>query len=77
MKCFSTKLGELEVDPWYADNEIYLVEISFSVAGNEWSEFQKSQLFRDLKAYVRARNQQIQDRSKQHHGRKRIKEQIP
>ena len=42
---------ELEVIKFYADNEIYLVEISFSVSGGEWNEFQKSQLFRDLMAY--------------------------
>lgn len=42
----------LDVEPWYADNEICLQALTFSVPGSEWNEFQTSQLYRDIVEYV-------------------------
>lgn len=49
---FSADFGELEVHPWFADNETVVQEVRFSVPASLWSEFQESDLFRELKAYV-------------------------
>lgn len=49
---FASNPGKIEVLPWYADNEIYLQEVRFSVPASEWNEFLKSDLFRELEAYV-------------------------
>ena len=58
---FSTNPGKLEITPSYADNELYLQELKFSVPASEWSEFQKSQLYRSLVEYVNGVCPQIQD----------------
>lgn len=49
---FAPNPGKLEITPSYADNELYLQELKFSVPASEWSEFQKSQLFRSIVEYV-------------------------
>lgn len=46
------KADKLDVVPWYADNEICLRAITFSVPASEWNEFQNTQLFRDIVQYV-------------------------
>ena len=51
-KYFAENPGTLEVVPWYADNEICLQEVRFSVPADEWSEFQESDLFQELVEYV-------------------------
>ena len=49
---FAPDSGKLEIIPWYADNEICLQEVRFSISADEWSEFQKSVLFRELVEYL-------------------------
>ena len=49
---FAPNFGELEITPFSADNEIYCQEVRFSVPASEWNEFLKSDLFRELEAYV-------------------------
>ena len=49
---FAENPGKLEIVPWYADNEIYLQEVRFSVPASEWNEFQESDLFQKLVRYV-------------------------
>ena len=49
---FAENPGNLEIVPWYADNEIYLQEVRFSVPASEWNEFQESDLFQELVRYV-------------------------
>lgn len=49
---FAENPGKLEVVPWYANNEIFLQEIKFSVPASEWNEFRESDLFRELEKYV-------------------------
>lgn len=49
---FASNLGKLDILTWYANNEIYLQEVRFSVPASEWSEFLKSDLFRQLEEYV-------------------------
>lgn len=56
---FAPNPGELEITPWYADNEIFLQELKFSVPASEWSEFQSSQLFSEIKAFVSGIEKQI------------------
>lgn len=58
----STNPGELEISPLYADNEIVLQEVCFSVWYDEWSEFEKSQLFRDIVSYVENCRREIPER---------------
>ena len=50
--------GKPEIVPWYADNEIYLQEVKFSVPASEWNEFQESDLFQELVRYVDSRQTQ-------------------
>ncbi len=52
MLYYLPKLGSLEVTPVYVDNEIFCREIRFSVPASEWCEFEKSQLYLDLKDFV-------------------------
>lgn len=52
---FAPDPGKLEIIPWYADNEICLQEVRFSISADEWSEFQKSVLFRELVEYLDSR----------------------
>lgn len=47
-----TKQFELIGNILYADNSPYAKELRFFVKASEWSEFGKSQLFRDLAAYA-------------------------
>lgn len=49
---FAENPGKIEVVPWYADNEICCQEIRFSIPPYAWSEFLKSDLFRELQEYV-------------------------
>lgn len=49
---FAENPGKIEIVPWYADNEIYLQEVRFSVPASEWNEFQESDLFQELVRYV-------------------------
>lgn len=49
---FNPPVGELEITPFYSNNEICWEELRFSVPIEKWSEFQNSQLFHDLEAYV-------------------------
>lgn len=51
-KYFAENPGKIEVLPWYANNEICLREVRFSVPASEWNEFLKSDLFRQLEEYV-------------------------
>lgn len=57
----STEFDGVSVVPWYADNVIYLREVRFSVPGEAWSEFENSQLFRDIVQYEREIQKRIQD----------------
>lgn len=61
-KYFSPMPGGLEITSWYANNETVLQEISFSVPYDEWTEFEESQLYQDIKAYVDSIGQRIPDR---------------
>lgn len=49
---FAENPGVISVVPWYADNETVLQEVRFSVPADEWTEFEASNLFRELEAYV-------------------------
>ena len=49
---FNPPVGELEITTFYSNNEICWEELRFSVPIEKWSEFQNSQLFHDLEAYV-------------------------
>ena len=49
---FASNPGNIEVVPWYANNEICLQEVRFSVPASKWNEFLKSDLFRELEEYV-------------------------
>lgn len=56
---FALNPGNIEVVPWYANNEICLQEVRFSVPASKWNEFLKSDLFQELEKYVD--NLEIQD----------------
>lgn len=44
--------GNQEVTTWYANNEEISKEVRFTIPVDKWDEFEKSDLFRDLKNYV-------------------------
>lgn len=44
--------GELETTEWYGAGEISACKVSFQIQKNEWSNFEESKLFRELKQYV-------------------------
>lgn len=52
MSFFPPNPGELETNVYYSDNEPYCQDIRFSVPYEQWSEFENSQLFRDITTYV-------------------------
>lgn len=45
---FGLEPGDMEVTPLYANNEIFALEIRFSVSPAVWSEFQTQPFFREL-----------------------------
>lgn len=49
---FAENPGKIEVVPWYANNEIFLQEVRFSVPASEWNKFLNSDLYRELESYV-------------------------
>ena len=49
---FAENPGKIEVLPWYANNEICLQEVRFSVPASRWNEFLESDLLRQLEEYV-------------------------
>lgn len=58
---FSPDFGEVRVTPWYADNEMYCQEVTFSVPASEWSKFETSPLYREITELVRLWGEQTQD----------------
>lgn len=58
---FNAEFGSVVVLPYYANNEICLQEVRFSVPYDEWNEFENSQLFRDLVQYEKDLERRIQD----------------
>lgn len=50
---FGQPIGEIEMIDHYRDNEIYLREIRFSIPIEKWSEFERSQAFRETAAFVK------------------------
>lgn len=56
---FPPKEWEIEITPWYADNEIYAQEVRFSIPYCAWSEFENSTAFQELKEYLE--NQKTED----------------
>lgn len=42
----------IDVTPYYADNVLYLKEVRFGIPGGKWSEFERSQVYRQLVDYV-------------------------
>ncbi len=73
MLYYLPKLGSLEVTPVYVDNEIFCREIRFSVPASEWCEFEKSQLYLDLKDFVETGHQQTPDMRTDNHVQECIK----
>ena len=59
---FNTDFGGVSVLPWYANNEIYFLEVQFSVPGEEWSEFENSQMYQDLVQYQQDLRKRIEDK---------------
>lgn len=51
---FAPDFGELEITPFYSDNEVYCQEVRFSIPASEWSEFEKSPSFLELKQRIEA-----------------------
>ena len=49
---FNPAPGLIEVSDWYSDNKVCWRELKFSIPIEKWSEFENSQLCRDLVAYV-------------------------
>lgn len=49
---FAENPGKIEVVPWYANNEICLQEVRFSVPISEWNKFLNSKLYRELELYI-------------------------
>ena len=45
---FSVEIGTLEINSFYADNEMYCQEVRFSVPAGEWSEFERSPMYQQL-----------------------------
>ena len=58
---FDPEFGDMEVTPWYANNETFSLEIHFSVPASEWNEFQSSSLFQELNAKIRSFRRKTQD----------------
>mgnify|MGYP005758594175 CR=1 FL=1 len=46
---FAPDFGELEITPFYSDNEIYCQEVRFSVPYDRWPEFERSPEFQRIK----------------------------
>ena len=70
-KCYEDT-GKIYTTEWYADGEISVGEINFSVPASKWNEFLKSDLFRELEEYVDSL--EIQDTHTHGHERKRKEE---
>lgn len=51
MATFPNSPGVSDIVPWYANNEIYLLELRFCVPISEWNKFLDSKLCRDLFEY--------------------------
>lgn len=49
---FPPNPGLIEVETFYSNNKPCVQELRFSIPSEEWSEFEKSQLYLDLTAYV-------------------------
>lgn len=49
---FAENPGKIEVVSWYANNEICLQEVRFSVPISEWNKFLNSKLYRELELYI-------------------------
>lgn len=48
---FAPDFGEMEINTFYSDNVPYCQEVRFSVPYDQWSEFEKSHEFQNLKEY--------------------------
>ena len=64
---FPNPYGEIEVTAYYADNQIYCQEVRFSVPVEAWSEFEGSELYRELKQYLSEMQKKIPDSSRLPH----------
>lgn len=53
------EVGDLEIVPFYADNEIVGQELRFSVPAYAWNEFENSRLFQELSDFVQSLEIQI------------------
>ena len=63
---FNPPFGDLEITPFYANNEMFAQELRFSVPAGEWSEFEKSPLFQAITEYVeRVKTQYTQTEHRQ------------
>lgn len=58
---FPNPYGEIEVTAYYADNQMYCREVRFSVPAEVWSEFEGSELYRELKQYLAEVQKKIPD----------------
>lgn len=51
---FAPDFGELEITPFYSDNEPYCQEVRFSIPYEHWPQFEKTPEFRMIKEYCAA-----------------------
>lgn len=58
---FNPEPGDIEISPWYADNEIHSLELRFSVPADQWNEFRTSPFFRELVSEIRSYHLQTPD----------------
>lgn len=49
---FPPGYGEMEITPFYSDNEIYCREVRFSIPEDQWCEFENSDAFRILNVWI-------------------------
>lgn len=52
MNYYPDNICELNVTPYYADDEICFQDVQFSVPGEKWSEFEMLPAYRELTAYL-------------------------
>lgn len=64
---FPNPYGEIEVTAYYADNQMYCQEVRFSVPVEAWSEFEGSELYRELKQYLSEMQKKIPDSNRLPH----------
>lgn len=62
---FHPDFGEIEITPFYSDNELYCQEVRFAIPIEKWSEFEMSPMYQQLKEFVHA--QETPDKPFLHH----------